>query len=183
MGTNMELKAPERLEPHHLLESFDCGVPSLNDWLKRRARMNEREGASRSYVISAGQEVVGYYCLAAGSVCCLDVPGRVRRNMPDPLPVMVIGRLAMLTVETIRKIRLAIHREWQGQGLGRALLRDAALRTLSAAEVAGVRAILVHALSEEAKRFYIRWGFMESPTNPMTLVITLQDVKKSLGLS
>lgn len=170
MGTNMELKAPERLEPHHLLESFDCGVPSLNDWLKRRARMNEREGASRSYVVCAGQEVVGYYCLAAGSVCCLDVPGRVRRNMPDPLPVMVIGRLA-------------IHREWQGQGLGRALLRDAALRTLSAAEVAGVRAILVHALSEEAKRFYIRWGFMESPTNPMTLVITLQDVKKSLGLS
>lgn len=170
MGTNMELKAPERLEPHHLLESFDCGIPSLNDWLKRRARMNEREGASRSYVVCAGQEVVGYYCLAAGSVCCLDVPGRVRRNMPDPLPVMVIGRLA-------------IHREWQGQGLGRALLRDAAIRTLSAAEVAGVRAILVHALSEEAKRFYIRWGFMESPTNPMTLVITLQDVKKSLGLS
>lgn len=170
MGTNMELKAPERLEPYHLLESFDCGVPSLNDWLKRRARMNEREGASRSYVVCAGQEVVGYYCLAAGSVCCLDVPGRVRRNMPDPLPVMVIGRLA-------------IHREWQGQGLGRALLRDAAIRTLSAAEVAGVRAILVHALSEEAKRFYIRWGFMESPTNPMTLVITLQDVKKSLGLS
>ena len=170
MGTNMELKAPERLEPHHLLESFDCGIHSLNDWLKRRARMNEREGASRSYVVCAGQEVVGYYCLAAGSVCCLDVPGRVRRNMPDPLPVMVIGRLA-------------IHREWQGQGLGRALLRDAALRTLSAAEVAGVRAILVHALSEEAKRFYIRWGFMESPTNPMTLVITLQDVKKSLGLS
>lgn len=170
MGTNMELKAPERLEPHHLLESFDCGVPLLNDWLKRRARMNEREGASRSYVVCAGQEVVGYYCLAAGSVCCLDVPGRVRRNMPDPLPVMVIGRLA-------------IHREWHGQGLGRALLRDAAIRTLSAAEVAGVRAILVHALSEEAKRFYIRWGFMESPTNPMTLVITLQDVKKSLGLS
>lgn len=170
MGTNMELKAPERLEPHHLLESFDCGIPSLNDWLKRRARMNEREGASRSYVVCAGQEVVGYYCLAAGSVCCLDVPGRVRRNMPDPLPVMVIGRLA-------------IHREWHGQGLGRALLRDAAIRTLSAAEVAGVRAILVHALSEEAKRFYIRWGFMESPTNPMTLVITLQDVKKSLGLS
>jgi len=169
MGTNMELKAPERLEPHHLLESFDCGIPSLNDWLKRRARMNEREGASRSYVVCAGQEVVGYYCLAAGSVCCLDVPGRVRRNMPDPLPVMVIGRLA-------------IHREWHGQGLGRALLRDAAIRTLSAAEVAGVRAILVHALSEEAKRFYIRWGFMESPTNPMTLVITLQDVKKSLGL-
>jgi len=170
MGTKMELKAPERLEPHHLLESFDCGIPSLNDWLKRRARMNEREGASRSYVVCAGQEVVGYYCLAAGSVCCLDVPGRVRRNMPDPLPVMVIGRLA-------------IHREWHGQGLGRALLRDAAIRTLSAAEVAGVRAILVHALSEEAKRFYIRWGFMESPTNPMTLVITLQDVKKSLGLS
>ena len=161
------LTTPERLAPSHELEEFDCGTPSLNEWLKRRARRNEQEGASRTYVVCAGKQVVGYYCLAAGSVCCLDVPGRVRRNMPDPIPVVVIGRLA-------------IHRDWQGQRLGRALLRDAVLRTLNAAEVAGVRAILVHAISEDAKRFYQSCSFMESPTNPMTLVVTLEDIKKAL---
>lgn len=160
------ITAPERLAPNHELEEFDCGTPSLNEWLKRRARRNEQEGASRTYVVCVGKQVVGYYCLAAGSVCCLDVPGRVRRNMPDPIPVVVIGRLA-------------IHRDWQGQGLGRALLRDAVLRTLNAAEVAGVRAILVHAISEEARRFYENCGFMKSPTNPMTLVVTLEDIKKA----
>ena len=159
--------APERLAPSHELEEFDCGTPSLNEWLKRRARRNEQEGASRTYVVCAGKQVVGYYCLAAGSVCCLDVPGRVRRNMPDPIPVVVIGRLA-------------IHLNWQGQKLGRALLRDAVLRTLNAAEVAGVRAILVHAISEDAKRFYQSCSFMESPTNPMTLVVTLEDIKNAL---
>jgi GNAT superfamily N-acetyltransferase len=161
------LTAPERLAPSHELEEFDCGTLSLNEWLKRRARRNEQEGASRTYVVCAGKQVVGYYCLAAGPVCCLDVPGRVRRNMPDPIPVVVIGRLA-------------IHRDWQGQRIGRALLRDAVLRTLNAAEVAGVRAILVHAISEDAKRFYQSCSFMESPTNPMTLVVTLDDIKKAL---
>ena len=163
----MSVTAPERLAPSHELEDFDCGTPSLNEWLKRRARRNEQEGASRTYVVCAGKQVVGYYCLAAGSVCCLDVPGRVRRNMPDPIPVVVIGRLA-------------IHRDWQGQRIGRALLRDAVLRTLNAAEVAGVRAILVHAISEDAKRFYQSCSFVESPTNPMTLVVTLEDIKKAL---
>lgn len=163
----MEFDAPQRLGPDHILDNFDCGILTLNDWLVRRARRNELEGASRTYVLCVVNQVVGYYCLAAGSICCLDVPSRVKRNMPNPLPVMVIGRLG-------------IDKKWQGQGLGRALLRDAVLRTLNAAEVAGIRAILVHALSEEAKRFYKSCGFMESPTNPMTLVVTLGDIKQAL---
>lgn len=164
-----ELTSPEKLKPSHQLDVFDCGIPSLNDWLKRRALRNEQEGASRTYVVCVENQVVGYYCLAAGAICCLDAPGRVRRNMPDPIPVVVIGRLA-------------VHQNWQGQRLGRALLRDAVLRTLGAADVAGVRAILVHALSEDAKRFYSRCGFVESPTHPMTLVVMLKDIKASLGI-
>ena len=164
-----ELTPPEKLKPSHQLDVFDCGIPSLNDWLKRRALRNEQEGASRTYVVCVENQVVGYYCLAAGAICCLDAPGRVRRNMPDPIPVVVIGRLA-------------VHQNWQGQRLGRALLRDAVLRTLGAADVAGVRAILVHALSEDAKCFYSRCGFVESPTHPMTLVVMLKDIKASLGI-
>jgi GNAT superfamily N-acetyltransferase len=163
------LSAPECLAEKHELEPFNCGVASLDEWLKRRAWHNEQEGASRTYVVCAGQRVVGYYCLAAGSVWCADVPGRVRRRMPDPIPVMIIGRLA-------------VDQGFQGRGLGRALLADAVLRTLNVAEIAGVRAILVQAISEEAKRFYQSCGFVESPTNPMTLVVTLKDVKGALGL-
>ena len=163
------LTAPQRLTIAHELEPFDCGIPSLDDWLKRRARRNEQEGASRTYVVCMGQRVVGYYCLAAGSLLCAEAPGRVQRNMPDPIPVMILGRLA-------------VDRAWQGQGLGSALLRDAVLRILNVAEIAGVRAILAHAISEETKRFYESYDFMESPTNPMTLVVTLKDIRAALDL-
>jgi len=163
------LTAPQKLAPEHELEQFDCGIASLDDWLRRHAHSNEREGASRTYVVCSGSQVVAYYCLAAGSAFRVDVPGKVRRNMPDPIPVFVIGRLA-------------VDRRWQGQRLASALLRDALLRTLNAAEVAGVRAILVHAISDEAKQFYKKYGFLESPTNPMTVVINLKDIKASLDL-
>lgn len=169
MGQEWVLKAPEKLTADHPLEDFQCGIPSLDDWLKRRAWRNEQEGASRTYVVCAGNRVVGYYCLAAGSVMAAHVPGKVRRNMPDPIPVMILGRLA-------------IHQDWKGQGLGRGLLRDATLRVLSAAEVAGIRAILVHAISEEAKQFYECCGFMESPTHPMTLLAMLKDIKSIFEL-
>lgn len=168
-GQERVLKAPEKLTADHQLEDFQCGIPSLDDWLKRRAWRNEQEGASRTYVVCAGNRVVGYYCLAAGSVMAAHVPGKVRRNMPDPIPVMILGRLA-------------IHQDWKGQGLGRGLLRDATLRVLSAAEVAGIRAILVHAISEEAKQFYECCGFMESPTHPMTLLAMLKDIKSIFEL-
>ena len=159
-----ELKsAPEKLQPDHDISKFDCAEPVLNDWLRRRALQNQQSGASSTYVILDKMRVVGYYSLAAGSVARETAPGRVRRNVPDPVPVVVLGRLA-------------IDQDYQGQGLGRALLRDAILRILQAADIIGVRAILVHALSEEAKRFYEECGFTASPINPLTLMITLPDV-------
>lgn len=162
------LRAPEKLSPSHDLSQFRCGEPALDDWLRRRALQNEESGASRTYVVCTGGRVVAYYALAAGAVAHIEAPGRVRRNMPDPVPVMVIGRLA-------------IDQSMQGQGLGPALLRDAILRTLQAAEIAGIRAILVHAISERAKRFYERWGFVSSPVEPMTLMITVAEAGKAIA--
>jgi GNAT superfamily N-acetyltransferase len=159
--------APEHLRPDQELAAFDSGVPVLDDWLKRRALVNEELGAARTYVVTAGGRVVGYYALATGGVARAAVTGRVRRNMPDPVPVMVLGRLA-------------VDRAYQGRGLGEGLLRDAVLRTLQAAQLGGIRAILVHAISEEAKRFYLRHGFVASPVDPMTLMITVADAENAL---
>jgi GNAT superfamily N-acetyltransferase len=161
------LSAPEKLSQNHDLAQFQCGSPELDDWLRRRALQNEEGGASRTYVVCAGRQVVGYYALASGAVAHTDAPGRVRRNMPNPVPVMVIGRLA---------IDLRV----QGRGIGSALLRDAVLRTVQAAEIAGIRAVLVHAISERAKRFYERSGFISSPVDPMTLMITVAEAAKVL---
>jgi GNAT superfamily N-acetyltransferase len=163
-----EISAPEHLTPKHDLAAFDSGVAALDDWLKRRALANEAAGGSRTYVVCAGGRVVGYYALAAGSVAQTAATGRVRRNMPAPVPVMVLGRLA-------------VDQAYQDRGLGAGLLRDAILRTLQAAKLGGIRAILVHAISDEAKRFYERHGFVESPADPMTLMITVAEAKKPLG--
>ena len=162
-----DVSAPEHLTAQHDISSFDSGVPELDTWLKRRALQNEASGASRTYVASAGGRVVGYYALATGAVAQHQASGRVRRNMPEPIPVMVIGRLA-------------VDREHQGKGLGSALLKDALLRTLNAASSVGIRAVLLHAISDEAKRFYEKAGFSSSPVDPMTMMITLADVQKAL---
>jgi predicted N-acetyltransferase YhbS len=166
-GDSEEIGAPEHLTPEHDLAAFDSGVPALDDWLKRRALANEEAGGSRTYVVCAGGRVVGYYALATGGVAQTALTGRVRRNMPNPLPVMVLGRLA-------------VDQAYRDRGLGSGLLRDAILRTLQAAQVGGIRAILVHAISEEAKRFYARHGFVASPTDPMTLMITVADAEAAL---
>lgn len=160
--------APEHLTQAHDLTRFDSGVAELDEWLRRRARANEETGASRTYVVTAGGRVVGYYALANGGVAQVAATGRVRRNMPDPVPVMVLGRLA-------------VDRAYQGRGIGRGLLRDGILRTLQAADIGGIRAILVHAMSEDAKRFYESCGFASSPVDPMTLMITVADAEKALG--
>jgi len=157
--------APEKLNLSHHLSQFQCGEPALDEWLRRRAFPNEESGASRTYVICAGRQVVGYYALAGGAVTHAEAPGRVKRNMPDQIPVMIIGRLA-------------VDVKFQGRGLGPALLRDAVLRTLQAAEIAGIRAILVHAISERAKRFYEKWGFTTSPIDSMTLMVTAKEAAK-----
>jgi GNAT superfamily N-acetyltransferase len=163
-----ELSAPEHLTPAHNTSAFESGVPDLDDWLKKRALANEATGASRTYVVCAGRRVVGYYALATGSVAHVLALGRVRRNMPDPVPVMILGRLA-------------VDRAWQGRNLGGSLLRDAILRTLQAAKIGGIRAILVHAISEEAKRFYQRYGFGVSPVDPLTLMIPMAEAEKALS--
>jgi GNAT superfamily N-acetyltransferase len=160
------LSAPETLRAEHDLSDFDCGEPSLDDWLRRRALQNEESGASRTYVVFAGRQVIGYYALAVGAVAHAEASGRVRRNMPDPVPVVIIGRLA-------------VHKEFQGKKIGPALLRDAVLRTLQAAKIAGIRAILVHAISERARRFYEECGFIPSPMDPMTLMITVAEAVKA----
>jgi GNAT superfamily N-acetyltransferase len=162
-----ELAAPVPLAPDHELDAFQSGVEPLDDWLKRHARHNEEEGGSRTFVLCTERRVVGYYSIAAGSLLASAATGRVRRNMPNPIPVVLLGRLA-------------IDREWQGRGIGGDLLRDAVLRVMSAGDTIGVRAILVHAISAEAKTFYERFGFKSSPVEPMTLMITLAEAKRSL---
>lgn len=163
----MALSRPELLADHHDLENFASGEGSLDDWLRRRARANQLSGASRTYVVSEDNRVVGYYALASGAVTTDIVPGRFRRNMPDPVPVVILGRLA-------------VDRAWQGRGLGRGLFRDAAQRVVHAADTIGIRGVLVHAISEQARKFYLALGFDECPGQPMMLVVTLADLRAAL---
>ena len=163
----MTLTAPTPLADRHELSSFASDAAALDDWLKRRARANQASGASRTFVVCDGDRVVRYYALASGGVNVSAATGRFRRNMPDPIPVALLGRLA-------------VDLRWQGKGLGRALFRDAALRLSNAAEIIGIRSILVHAISEDAKAFYLSLGFDPSQLEPMTL-ITLADINVALG--
>jgi GNAT superfamily N-acetyltransferase len=162
------LTEPAPLDDRHDLSSFTSDSTALDDWMKRRARANQITGASRTFVVCDDDRVVGYYALASGGVNVSVATGRFRRNMPDPIPVALLGRLA-------------VDRRWQGKGLGRALFRDAALRLSNAGEILGIRGILVHAISEEAKTFYVALGFDPSPLEPMTLMITLADIDAALG--
>ncbi|CBS87083.1 GNAT family N-acetyltransferase [Azospirillum lipoferum] len=163
----MTLSAPEPLASHHRVDLFESGTPSLDNWLKRRAIANQASGASRTFVACAGDEIAGYYALASSAVAVAGAPERFRRNMPDPIPVVVLARLA-------------VSRTRQGQGLGRALFRDAALRVVQAADLIGVRGLIVHALSEEAKGFYLRLGLDTSPMDPMMLMVTLAELRDNL---
>ncbi len=164
-----EWSPPAHLTNGHAVDQFDSGVPVLDDWLKKRALQNELTGASRTYVVCVGAAVVGYYALATGAVSQSQATGRVRRNMPEPIPVMILARLA-------------VARTHQGKGVGGGLLRDAVLRTLQAADIGGIRALLVHAISEDARRFYERNGFTASPLDAMTLMLSLADAKHALGM-
>ena len=144
------------------------GEVSLDEWLRRRARANQITGASRTYVVCEEKLVIGYYALASGAITVESSPGRFRRNMPNPIPVAVLARLA-------------VDRDWQGKGIGRALFRDAASRVAHAADLIGIRGIVVHAISEEARRFYLALGFDPSPGESMTLMVTLADVREALS--
>lgn len=159
--------APEPLAEHHELEAFTSGVDSLDQWLKRRALKNQVSGASRTFVACDGRRVLAYYALASSAVAVDAAPGRFRRNMPDPVPVVVLGRLA-------------VDQSLQGSGFGRALVRDAGKRVIQAADTIGIRGLVVHALSVEARAFYERIGLEPSPLDPMMLMVTLDDLKSAL---
>lgn len=163
----MTLAAPEPLGPRHDVESFQSGVETLDTWLKRRALKNQGSGASRTFVVCEAARVVAYYALASSAVTVDAAPGRFRRNMPDPIPVVVLGRLA-------------VDQSQQGKGLGRALVRDAGRRIVQAADAIGVRGLLVHALSPDAKAFYERLGFDPSPLDPLVMMVTLADLQAAL---
>lgn len=163
----MTLSAPQPLASHHDVRSFASGVESLDHWLKQRALKNQATGASRTFVLCAGHSVRAYYALASSAVIVDAAPGRFRRNMPDPIPVVVLGRLA-------------VDQSLQGRGLGRALVRDAGLRVIQAADIIGMRGMIVHAFSAEVKWFYERIGFEPSAIDPMLLMVTLADLKASL---
>ena len=160
--TPSPLRAPEPLSEAHHVGSFSCGEPTLDLWLKRRALANQTNGASRTFVVCREAAVQGYYALAAGSVDHRAAPGRLRRNMADPIPVVVLARLAVTASE-------------QGSRLGRPLVRDAVRRMRAAAPEIGIAAILVHALNERAKRFYLTCGFVESVIDESILVARLKD--------
>lgn len=160
--------APAPLTESHDLSQFDCGTPILNDWLRKRALKSHTSGGSRVFVVCQENSVIAYYCLAMGAVFHEQATSKVKRNMPDPVPVVVLGRLA-------------VDGRWSGKGLGSALLRDAVLKACKAAELAGTRAILVHAKDDPAKNFYEMHGFKPSPVAPLTLMVTLDDIRKAMG--
>ena len=145
MGMSAPVSLPEPLNNEHQIGTFDSGEPVLDEWLGRRARVNQASDASRTYVVCEGKVVVGYYALASGAVTQATAPGRFRRNMPDPIPVVVLARLA-------------VDKRFQGRGLGRALFRDAARRIAHAADTVGIREIVVHAIyGGGAAGLYCAW--------------------------
>jgi GNAT superfamily N-acetyltransferase len=163
----MTASVPAPLRAQHDVAQFSCGHTSLDEWLKRRALANQKAGASRTYVVTEGNRVIAYYALASGALASAAATGKLRRNMPDPIPMAILGRLA-------------IDKGFQRKGLGRALFRDAASRVLSAAESIGIRGLLVHAISEEAASFYRAIGLEGTASEPRTMMVTLEELRDAL---
>lgn len=163
----MKLQPPAPLNSEHRLDGFSCGEITLDDWLRRRALQNQLSGASRTFVLCEDSDVVAYYALASSAVMATATTGNFRRNMPDPIPVVVLARLAV--TEGLK-----------GKGIGRALVQDAARRVVHAADAIGIRGMLVHALSQEAAAFYGKLGFQPSPLDPLTLMVTVPNLRSAL---
>lgn len=156
----------EKLQRQHAVDAFDCGREELNRFLQQYALQNQHSGGSQTYVGLVNQTVVGYYALAVGSVEQEDAPGRVKKGLArHSIPIMLLARLA-------------VDHHWQKRGIGAALLKDATLRTLQAADIAGIRALVVHAKDDVAKGFYKDFDFLPSPSDPLHLFILLKDVRK-----
>ena len=158
---SLQISQPQLLTDQHWISNFSCGEPSLDDWLKRRAFKNQNALSTTHVVVDQGRgDVVGYYTLAAGAVSHNDATRKVRSNAPDPVPVIVLGRLA-------------VDMRAQGCKLGAALLRDAVIRSQEVTKIIGARALLVHALNDHARQFYEHYGFQASPVDPMMLMLCL----------
>lgn len=165
------LSGVESLTADHVLTSFDCGKPPLNDWLLRFALLNQRSDAARTYVIHRRGQVAGYHSLAAGSVRKDESPARIAKGLANhPIGIILLARLA-------------VDKNAQGAGLGKALLADALARANQAAEVIGARALLVHALDDEAAAFYAKFGFEHSPLDPKQLMLLMKDVRAAIRSS
>jgi GNAT superfamily N-acetyltransferase len=164
-------RPPEPLERRHRLDDFDSGEPALDEWIKRHARSAQTAGSARVYVttLGDGETVVGYYALAAAQVAPEEATERTLKGQPKTRPV-----------PAILLARLAVHRDHQRVGLGRSLLQDVMLRCLEAAEAIGARVLLVHAKHDAAKGWYLQYGFEESPTDPLHLLMLLKDVRAFL---
>lgn len=166
MGT-INYSPPQRIKPEHQLDDFDCLEPSLNDWLKGRALKNDLLDASRTYVVCCGDRVVAYYSLHLGCIKHSEAMGKIKRNMPDPIPAIVLGRLA-------------VDINHQGKGIAKALIKDMFLRALQVSELAGTKAVLVKALNENVTLFYQSFGFIRSKTDPLLLMKAISEVRASL---
>jgi GNAT superfamily N-acetyltransferase len=159
----------EKLRREHSLDGFDYGQPDLNSWLRKHALQNQGSNAAQTYVGLADGAVIGYYSLVVGQVEYADAPERLQKGLArHPVPIMLLARLA-------------VHKDWQKRGVGRALLRDAVLRTLQAAEIAGIRALAVHAKDDAARQYYEQFDFAPSPSDPLHLFVLLKDVRRLVG--
>lgn len=162
----MTLRGPAPLAPEHRVEDFDCGNPSLNDWLLRHARQAQGSGSARTFVVTDDERLAGYFSLTVGQVDTLDAPDRVRKGMGQyPVPVVILARLA-------------VARSDQGRGIGFGMLQDAIRRTMLIAEQAGIRAMLTHPIDDAAARFYSRFGFIPSPLRDQQLLLLLKDARR-----
>lgn len=161
------MTAPAPLAPAHEVSAFDCGKPALTEWLRFKALKNEGRGGSRTYVVCEGRRVVGFYALVAGAVARERAPMNLARNMPDPIPVLLLGRLA-------------VDNRCQGRGIGAGLLKDALLRCLNASREIGARAVLVHALDDDAAAFYLQYKFKPFPGEPRTLYLPVSHIVAAL---
>jgi predicted N-acetyltransferase YhbS len=170
-GPTPPLSSAEKLTSAHVVTEFDCGKPSLDNWLKKYALTNQKLDSSQTYVVHRNGLVVGYYSLTAGSVSKQEAPARVAKGMPNyPMGVILLARLA-------------VNREERNTRLGGALMKDAMTRCVSAADSIGARAILVHALDDEARSFYEHFGFLRCPGEEMHLMLRIQDLRASLPLA
>lgn len=155
-----------KLTAGHRVAAFDCGRPALNSFLARHALANQAMGGAQTYVgLSEDEEIVGYYSLAVGEAAHADAPDRLAKDLArHPIPVMILARLATA-------------RTWQGRGVGAGLLKDAFRRTLNAADIAGIRAMVVHAKDDDARAFYAHFGFQSWLERPLQLYLLLKDIR------